>query len=110
MTVPSAIDVRQRYRGADVVETLQRVTAISGMLQTIRLNNGPEFISSDLDLWAWSNGVTLDFSKPGKPTNIAFVEFFNGKARTECVDQKRFVSLDDTRSKCKAYRREYNEK
>ena len=104
-----AIDVRQRYRGSDVVETLQRVTAIYGTPKTIRLDNGPEFISRDLDLWAWSNGVTLDFSRPGKPTDNAFVESFNGKVRAECIDQNWFLSLDDARSKCEAYRREYNE-
>jgi putative transposase len=104
-----AIDVRQRYRGSDVVDTLERVTAIYGMPKTIRLDNGPEFISRDLDLWAWSNGVTLDFSRPGKPTDNAFVESFNGKVRAECIDQNWFLSLDDARSKCEAYRREYNE-
>jgi putative transposase len=104
-----AIDVRQRYRGSDVVDTLQRVTAIYGTPKTIRLDNGPEFISKDLDLWAWSNGVTLDFSRPGKPTDNAFVESFNGKIRAECIDQNWFLSLDDARSKCEAYRRDYNE-
>ena len=57
-----AIDVRQRYRGSDVVETLERVTAIYGVPKSIRLDNGPEFISRDVDLWAWSNDVTLDFA------------------------------------------------
>lgn len=104
-----AIDVRQRYRGTDVVDTLERVTAIYGIPKTIRLDNGPEFISKDLDLWAWSKGVTLDFSRPGRPTDNAFVESFNGKVRAECIDQNWFLSLDDARSKCEAYRREYNE-
>jgi putative transposase len=104
-----AIDVRQRYRGADVVETLERVTAMYGTPKTIRVDQGPEFISKDLDLWAWSRGVTLDFSRPGKPTDNAFVESFNGKVRAECIDQNWFLSLDDARSKCEAYRRDYNE-
>ena len=104
-----AIDVRQRYKGSDVVDTLDRVTAIHGMPKSIRVDNGPEFISKDLDLWAWRNGVTLDFSRPGKPTDNAFVESFNGKVRAECIDQNWFLSLDDARSKCEAYRREYNE-
>jgi len=104
-----AIDVRRRYRGIDVVETLRRVTAVYGKPKSIRVDNGPEFISRDLDLWAWSNGVTLDFSRPGKPTDNAFVESFNGKVRAECIDQNWFLSLDDARSKCEAYRREYNE-
>lgn len=72
------------------------------MPKTIRVDNGPEFISKDLDLWAWMNGVTLDFSRPGKPTDNAFVESFNGKVRAECIDQYWFLSLDDARSKCEA--------
>ncbi len=107
--VSPAIDVRQRYRGVDVVDTLERVTAVYGKPRAIRVDNGPEFISKDLDLWAWSNGVTLDFSRPGKPTDNAFVESFNGKVRAECIDQNWFLSLDDAQSKCEAYRREYNE-
>ena len=70
---------------------------------------GREFISNDLDLWDWSKGVTLDFSRPGKPRDNAFVESFNGKVRAECIDQDWFLSLDDTRSKCVAFPREYNE-
>ena len=46
---------------------------------------------------------------PTKPTNNAFVESLNGKVRAKCIDQNRFLSLDDTRSKCESYRREYNE-
>ncbi len=104
-----AIDVRQRYRRADVVETLERVKAMYGTPKSIRVDQGPELISKDLDLWAWSRGVTLDFSRPGKPTDNAFVESFKGKVRAECIDQNWFLSLDDARSKCEAYRRDYNE-
>ena len=46
-----AIDVRPHYRGTDVVETLERVTAMHGTPKTIRLDNGPEFISKALNLW-----------------------------------------------------------
>lgn len=106
--VSPAIDARHRYTGADVVQTLERVTADYGYPKTIRVDNGPEFISKDLDLWAYMNDVTLDFSRPGKPTNNAFVEAFNGKVRAECIDQNWFLSLDDARVKCETYRHEYN--
>ena len=59
----AAIDVRQSYSGSDVVETLERVTRVHGMPGTIRVDNGPEFISKALDLWAWITGVALDFSR-----------------------------------------------
>ena len=104
-----AIDIRQSYRGSDVVETLERVTRVHGTPRTIRVDNGPEFISKELDLWAWMNGVTLDFSRPGKPTDNAFIESFNGSFRAECLDASWFLSLEDARSRCEAWRMDYNE-
>ena len=53
--------------------------------------------------------MTLDFSRPGKPTDNAFAESFNGKVRAECIDQNWFLTLDDAQSKCEAFRRHYNE-
>ena len=85
-----AIDVRARYTGADVVATLEQVCKEYGLPKTIRVDNGPEFISRNLDLWAYKNSVVLDFSRQGKPTDNSFVESFNGKARAECTDQNWF--------------------
>lgn len=107
--ISPAIDVRLSYRGADVVETLERVTTCYGLPRQIRLDNGPEFISRDLDLWAYARGVVLDFSRPGKPTDNAFAESFNGKVRAECLNANWFLSLEDARRKCEAWRVDYNE-
>ena len=107
--VSPAIDVRLSYRGADVVATLERVASVYGRPQHIRVDNGPEFISKELDLWAWLHGVELDFSRPGKPTDNAFAESFNGKFRTECLNAYWFLSLEDARMKCEAWRQDYNE-
>jgi putative transposase len=104
-----AIDARQNYRGCDVVETLERVACELGYPKTIRVDNGPEFISKDLDLWAFMRGVTLDFSRPGKPTDNAFIESLNGKFRAECLNANWFMSLDEARRKCEDWRRDYNE-
>ena len=82
---------------------------IYGTPKTTRLDNGPEFISKALDLWAWLNGVTLDFSRPGKPTDNAFIESFNGSFRAECLNASWFLSLADARSKCEAWRTDYNQ-
>jgi putative transposase len=84
--VSPAIDVRFSYRGTDVVATLERIAATYGRPKRIRVDNGPEFISKELDLWAWLHGVELDFSRPGKPTDNAFAESFNGKFRAECLN------------------------
>ena len=80
-----------------------------GFPKTIRVDQGTEFVSRDLDLWAYQSDVTLDFSRPGKPTDNAFIESFNGKFRAECLNAHWFMSLDDARRKCEAWRRDYNE-
>ena len=54
-------------------------------------------------------GVTLDFSRPGKPTDSAFIESLNGKFRSECLNANWFLSLDEAARKCEAWRRDYNE-
>ena len=81
-----ATDPRFTYRGEDVVQTLERVCGRIGYPKTIRVDNGSEFISRDLDLWAYANDVTLDFSRPGKPTDNGFIEAFNSKFRSECLN------------------------
>ena len=72
------VDQRFSYRGEDVVATLGRACRSVGYPNTIRVYQGSEFISRDLDLWAYQRGVELDFSRPGKPTDNAFIESFNG--------------------------------
>ena len=52
--------------------------------------------------------MTLDFSRPGKPTDNCFVESFNGRFRDECLDTHWFLSLEDAKSKIEARRRDYN--
>ena len=98
-----ALDPRFSYRAPDVVGTLDRAAAVTGYPRTIRVDNGPEFVSRDLDLWAFQHGVTLDFSRPGKPTDNAFAESFNGKVRAECLNTAWFLSLDDARRKCEIW-------
>ena len=104
-----AVEPRFNFCGADVVEVLERVGRQEGFPAVIRVDQGTEFVSRDLDLWAYQRGVTLDFSRPGKPTDNAFIESFNGKFRGECLNAHWFMSLDDARRKCEAWRRDYNE-
>lgn len=73
------------------------------------MDNGSEFISKSLDRWAYENGVTLDFSRPGKPTDNALIESFNGSFRDECLSVNWFLSMDDARQKIEDWRQEYND-
>ena len=81
----------------------------SGYPKTIRVDQGSEFISRDLDLWAYTNGVTLDFSRPGKPTDNAYIEAFNGRFRAECLNTHWFLTLADARDKLEEWCRFYNQ-
>ena len=69
---------------------------------------GPEFTAKVLDQWAYSNGVKLDFSRLGEPTDNAFIESFNGRVRQECLNENWFLSLEDARQKVEKWRQEYN--
>jgi len=90
------------------VALLNEVVRRRGRPVRIQADNGPEFVSLALDRWAYENGVTLDFSRPGKPTDNAFIESFNGSLRDECLDTSWFMSLDDARTKIETWRQDYN--
>jgi putative transposase len=104
-----AIEVDQGIGGEKVTGVLGRIAMERGTPKTIRVDNGPEFVSKVLDQWAYRNGVTLDFSRPGKPTDNAYVESFNGSLQDECLNVNWFLSLEDARRKIEAWRRRYNE-
>lgn len=103
-----AIEVNQGLGGRHVVEALQRVSEQRPLPKTIRVDNGPEFTSKILDQWAYLNGVELDFIRPGKPTENALIESFNGRVREECLNENWFLSIEDAREKIEAWRQHYN--
>jgi len=94
--------------GGDVVAALDELKTCRGVPGSLRVDNGPEFAGRTLDLWAYFNGVTLDFSRPGKPTDNAFIESFNGRLRQECLNPRWFLCLDDARAELVGWQREYN--
>lgn len=103
-----AIEVDTSLSGERVVRVLDRIADARGLPEVIVCDNGPEFISKALDRWAYENGVELHFIQPGKPTQNAYIESFNGKFRDECLNEHWFVDLADAREKIETWRREYN--
>lgn len=83
-------------------------TRFSQVSERIQVDNGSEFISKILDKWAYDNQVSLNFSRPGKPTDNPTIESFNGSFRDECLNLYWFLSLEDAQSKIEALRQEYN--
>ena len=104
-----AIDVGQSLKGEDVVDSLNRICANRGLPQIIKTDNGSEFISKALDKWAYERAVEIDFSRPGKPTDNARVESFNGRLRQECLNANWFLSMDDAKAKISAWQAYYDE-
>ena len=100
----------QSIKGQDVVGVMEELKHLEGIIpHRIQVDNGSEFISKALDKWAYDNQVTLDFSRPGKPTDNPFIESFNGSFRDECLNTNWFLSLEDAKEKIENWRREYNE-
>jgi putative transposase len=103
-----AITVGKSLKGNEVVHTLQEVVNTRGVPSSIQCDNGTEFTSRVLDQWAYENKVELRFSRPGKPTDNALIESFNGRFREECLSTHWFLSLEDAKRKIEAWRKEYN--
>jgi len=103
-----AIEVDEHLGAQRVIDMLMLVSEARGLPKSIRVDNGPEFTSKRLDLWAYLNGVELDFSRPGKPTDNGLIEAFNGRLRDECLNQSWFLSLEDAQEKVGDWRHYYN--
>ncbi len=103
-----AIVVRQRFRAIDVVDALNKLGTSRSLPESVRVDNGTEFTSKIFDQWAYMNGVTIDYCRPGKPTDNAFIESFNGSVRAECLNENWFLSLDDAKDKIESWRQDYN--
>jgi putative transposase len=82
----SGVHAGKSLKGEDVVRVMEALRVLDKRLPArIQTDNGSEFISKSLDKWAYEHGVTIDFSRPGKPTDNAFIESFNGSLRDECL-------------------------
>lgn len=81
----------------------------SGLPEIISIDNGPEFTSKALWLWAYENNVKLAFIKPGSPIENAFIESFNGRFRDECLNENWFVSLTEAKELIETWRLDYNQ-
>lgn len=91
-----------------VIHTLERICEWRGYPNTIRVDNGPEFISTQLELWCRSHNIFLDFIRPGKPTENARVERFNGSFRRECLNCYIFGSLGEVKEIVQEWMIDYN--
>lgn len=103
-----AIEVDTSINGNRVARVLDGLILMRGCPAVITTDNGPEFTGIALDQWAYNNQVRLDFIKPGKPIQNAFIESFNGRLRHECLNQHYFVTLLEAKRIIENWRLEYN--
>jgi putative transposase len=102
------LEVDHSLTGQRVTRVLDRIALTRGLPEVITVDNGPEFLSKALDLWAYENSVKLRFIQPGKPVQNAYIESFNGKFRNECLNDNVFVSLHSAQNIIEAWRQDYN--
>ncbi len=95
--------------GRRVARVLNELKETRGLPKTITVDNGPEFAGKVLDHWAYTQGVTLDFIRPGKPVDNCFIERFNKTFREECLNSHYFSSLYEGRIIMGNWLKKYNE-
>ena len=102
------IEVDTSLNGVRACRALSEVSQAAGLPEMIIIDNGPEFIGSALDKWAYERGVKLCFITPGKPVENAYIESFNGRFRDECLNENWFMSMHDARKIIEDWRIDYN--
>jgi len=88
---------------------MERLAESRGLPEVITLDNGPQSTGKALDKWAYSRGVKLNFSRPGKPIENAYAESFIGRLRGQCLNENWFLSLRDAREIIESWRIDYND-
>jgi putative transposase len=104
------LEVGLRMSGETVGQVLDRVLAGVSGPRSITVDHGTEFQSRALEEWAYRRGVQLDFIRPGKPVENAFIESFNGRLRDECLNVHQFASLAEAQTIIETWRRDYNQR
>ena len=103
------LEVASRMSGYTVGEALDRVLEGAPRPRSITVDHGTEFQLRALEDWAYRRGVQLDFIRPGKRIENAFIESFNGRLRDECLNVHQFASIADAQTKIEAWRLDYNQ-
>lgn len=103
-----AIEVDTSLPALRVIRVLERLIEIREKPRSIRVDNGPEFISDRLQSWCEDRRIDLQFIQPGKPMQNGFVERNNGSLRKELLDAYLFYSLNEVREMAEVWRHDYN--
>lgn len=103
-----AIEIDSSLPADRVIRTLQQVIDWRGTPKRIRVDNGPEFISTKLGRWCQERGIHLQFIQPGKPMQNAYIERFNGSFRRNILDAYLFENISQVRMLTDEWMEDYN--
>ncbi len=103
-----AIEVDTSLSGDRTVRVLDAIADVRGYPKTLVMDNGTELTSLVMLCWARDRKVRLHYIQPGKPTQNAYIESFNGKFRDECLNEHEFSTLDEAREIIESWRQDYN--
>lgn len=104
-----AIEVGFGLRASDVIRVLDRLKSTRGLPKALLLDNGSGFSGKELARWAFENSVQLQFIRPGKPVENAYIESFNGRLRDECLNTNLFYTMEEAKTKIEDWRIDYND-
>ena len=94
--------------GARVARELTGLIGLRGKPVLVVSDNGTELTSSAILRWSQEHRVGWHYIAPGKPTQNAFAESFNGRLRDECLNETLFTSMAHARAELARWRRDYN--
>jgi putative transposase len=103
-----AIEIDTSLSSKRIIRTLERVILDRGKPNIIRTDNGPEFTSKDLELWASDHEIQIQFIQPGRPMQNGYIERFNRIYRESILDAYLFFELDQVRTLTEEWMDEYN--
>ena len=104
------LEVGLRMSGETVGQALDRALNGTPGPRSVTVDYGTEFQSRALEDWAYRRGVQLDFIRPGKLVENAFIESFNGLLRDECLNVHQFISMAEAQDIIEAWRLDYNQR
>lgn len=104
---PMALQAGYAMPAKRVVEVLEQLRLQGRKAGEIRVDNGPEFISSKLVGWCKLHDVKLSYIERGKPQQNGHCESFNGRLRDECLNGHYFENAQDAQTKLDAWRWEF---
>jgi putative transposase len=92
-----------------VTACLDQIVLFHGYHERIRVDNGPEFTNAVFHQWAEEQHIIIEHTRPGKPSDNAFIESFNGKVRDECLDEHWVTDASGAQEKIGLWREAYNQ-